>query len=131
MDGSKELGPRFRGDERNKDLRPALRQHAVDHFAQRARGGGRIGRERQRGDDGDTVGAGGDHRCRIGGIDAGDTDDRDFRRAAALDGGNARKPFRADRGILLRLRERRVDAADARIVDQTDGRGFGRRDAFD
>ena len=63
--------PAFAGTSGASASRSAFRQHAVDDLAQRPRGRGRIGRERQRRDDGDAVGAGRDHggrrwrhRCR-------------------------------------------------------------------
>jgi len=77
--------------------RASLRQHRIDDLAQGARRGGRIGRERQRRDDGDAVGAGGDDFGGVRRIDAGDATDRQFCRATPQYADDPRQAFGADR----------------------------------
>ena len=57
--------------------------------------------------------------------------ERQFGRAPMQGLDDAGETLRPDRGVLLLLRQRRIDAAGTHIVDQFDGRGLGLRHGFD
>src|SRR5262249_46894474 len=76
--------------------RAALADRAVDDRAQLARGGLRVGLERERGDHGDAVGAGIDDGSGVAGVDAGDAAHRKARLPALECRGDARQTLGAD-----------------------------------
>src|SRR5262245_38856569 len=136
---TRRMGPRLRGDD-NKWLGDAslfasltlpLRERLVDDRPQLARRVGRALGERKRGDHRNAVGAGRDGGRRIARIDARDGTDRQLRAAPAQHLRDAREAIDANRRIRIVLGGRDIDAADRRVVEEIDRRGFRLLDRLD
>ena len=103
----------------------------IDDGAQLARGGHRIGRERQRRDHRDAVGARRDHLRGVRRRDAGDAAHREIADAVAKHPHDAREPVGPDRAAGIVLRGRAEHAADADIIENAERRRLRLLDRLD